>query len=588
MNKIFKHKILAGAMLFGFMLAGSSCEDTLGINVTPETPCADMTLYDVLKKDTELSDFVAVLDSCGAHCADSLFNKSRVYTLWAPVNGSFNLDSILEQLAADETGVKPNRDIVFHTFVKAHIANRLIAANGKLDDDNSVLLLNNKNASFIGDHKKGYKFAGSELMKNEGGKINYNIRVWNGLIHKIKTPSEYKYSIWEYLKIAENVDSVATFLYSHDITKFNPDASIPGPVIDQQQTYLDSVFTTSNSWLSSWANPPHNWGGVGNLNSEDSSYVVYVPSNKMWTEMVAKAEKYFAYDLGYDATTPAMQQQMKARDSLRTHYVRFHNLKYITFSNNEQKFVESSDSLMPAYRSVARRPIFAKKDLDKYVISERELSNGTFKVVDAMPYAPTDLWHDTIFLECENSSMWGYASADKIPLAISTISVNKNDIIKDSLLAGAEVSGSNYFYYESKEEPITTYFKLPKVLAAKYNVAFIVVPRHITNPDFPKEQLYPSRFTVTITQELSSGIDTLIETNKKNLYVTNPLKLDTIFLMQGADTAEIEFKACEFYDAKSQADYRAQFDIRTNTGRGGTDMSMRLDKIILIPVADTE
>ena len=580
MNKNIKHKFLAVVMLLGSMLAGSSCEDNVGIKVTPETPFADKTLYEVLVNDPELTDFVEVLNACGPHCADSLFNHSRVYTLWAPVNGTFNKDSIIKETVADTTG-NSNRDHVFRTFVEAHIANHLVAANGTLDSDNTILLLNSKNAVFAGDYKSGYTFSGIELGER-------NIRVRNGLLHKIVAPSEYRYSIWEYLKIAENVDSVATFLYSHDITKFNPDASIPGPVIDQQQTYLDSVFTTSNSWLSSWANPPHTWGGVGNLNSEDSSYVVYVPSNKMWTEMIAKAEKYFAYDLGYDATTPAMQQQMKVRDSLRTHYSRFHNLKYITFSNNEQKFVESSDSLMPAYRSVARRPIFAKKDLDKYVISERELSNGTFKVVDAMPYAPTDLWHDTIFLECENSSMWGYASAEDIPTAISTISVNKNDIIKDSLLAGAEVSGSNYFYYESKEDPITTYFKLPKVLAAKYNVAFIVVPRHITNPDIKKEELYPSRFTVTITQELSSGIDTLIVTDKRTPYATNPLKLDTIFLMQGKDTAEVEFKACEFYDAKSQADYRAQFDIRTNTGRGGTDMSMRLDKIILIPVADTE
>ena len=588
MNKIFKHKILAGAMLFGFMLAGSSCEDTLGINVTPETPFADRTLYDVLIEDTELSDFVAVLDSCGAHCADSLFNKSRVYTLWAPVNGSFNKDSILKELAADDTGVKPNRDIVFHTFVKAHIANRLIAANGKLEEGNGVLLLNNKNAAFVGDHKSGYTFAGSELMKNEGGKINYNIRVWNGLLHKIKTPSEYKYSIWEYLKITENVDSVATFLYSHDITEFNPDASIAGPVIDQEQTYLDSVFTTTNSWLSSW-------GGVGNLNSEDSSYVVYVPSNKMWTKVIAKAEAHFSYDLGVD-TTSSSKLKKQVKDSLRTHYARLHNLKYMTYSNNEQKFVKNSDSVMPAYRSVARRPVFAKADLEKYVVSEKELSNGTFKVVDAMPYTQTDLWHDTIFLECENKSMWGYANEDKIPGNIAVISVNKNSIIKDSLLAGAEVSGNNYFYYESKEDPITTYFKLPDVLAGKYNIAFIVVPRHITNPDFPKEELYPSRFTVTITQELSSGIEYLLETKKSTPYVTDPLRLDTIFLMDGKNKAVIEFKACEYFKEyfekikkqATQADYNAQFEIRTNVGREKTDMSMRLDKIILIPVADTE
>ena len=49
MNKIIKHKFLAGVLLLGSMLAGSSCEDNVGINVTPETPFADKTLQILLQ-----------------------------------------------------------------------------------------------------------------------------------------------------------------------------------------------------------------------------------------------------------------------------------------------------------------------------------------------------------------------------------------------------------------------------------------------------------------------------------------------------------------------------------------------------------
>ena len=87
MNTIFKHKILAGAMLFGAMFLASSCDDSEGLKVTPEFPNADKTMFEVISSDSELTDFMAVLNACGAHCADSLFNKTRVYTLWAPVNG---------------------------------------------------------------------------------------------------------------------------------------------------------------------------------------------------------------------------------------------------------------------------------------------------------------------------------------------------------------------------------------------------------------------------------------------------------------------------------------------------------------------
>jgi hypothetical protein len=69
MNKNIKHKFLAVVMLLGSMLAGSSCEDNDGIRVTPEVPFADKTLYEVILNDSELSDFVMVLDSCGKHCA---------------------------------------------------------------------------------------------------------------------------------------------------------------------------------------------------------------------------------------------------------------------------------------------------------------------------------------------------------------------------------------------------------------------------------------------------------------------------------------------------------------------------------------
>ena len=48
MNKNIKHKFLAGAMLLGFMLAGSSCEDNEVVRVTPQTPYADKTMFKVL------------------------------------------------------------------------------------------------------------------------------------------------------------------------------------------------------------------------------------------------------------------------------------------------------------------------------------------------------------------------------------------------------------------------------------------------------------------------------------------------------------------------------------------------------------
>lgn len=576
MNKVFRHKILAGAMLFGFMLAGASCRDKEeGIKVTPETPVADKTLYKVVVDDPDLTDFVEVINACGAHCADSLFNQSRVYTVWAPVNGTFNKDSIIAETVADSTR-NSNRDLVFRSFVEAHIANHLVAANGTLDEDNTVLLLNGKNAIFAGDYKNGYTFSGVSLDPN-----NTNIRVKNGLLHKIKSPSEYRYSIWEYLKIAEGVNSVSKYLYSFDVTEFNEGQSIAGPIVNGEQTFIDSVFTTSNKWLDSW-------GGVGNINNEDSTYIVYVPTDELWEKMIKHAESHYNYDFSFANLTEAKKIE---RDSLRRYNARLNNLKYMTYSVNEQKHVASSDSMMPAYRG-GKRALFAKADLEKNVIFEKELSNGVFKIVDAMPYKQTDLWHDTIFLEGENQAMWNYTEQ---PAEVEVLTAYKSQLNKDSMLLGAEVSGGAYFSY-TKDAANTAKFKIPKVLSAKYHVAIIFVPKNITNELVDTAKMYKTKMTVKIQQSPGKGsaIKLYEATRTKPLY-TDPFKMDTLFLTTNGEKAVIQPKYSEFYDGSTAKDYNVTLDITsimaTNAEKNqgiNYDPVIRIDKILFIPVLDSE
>ena len=578
MNKNFKHKILAGAMLFGIMLAGSSCEDNDGIKVTPQTPFADKTLYEVVKDDPDLSDFLAVVNACGRECADSLFNQSRVYTLWAPVNDAVDKEALIAEAAV-------NRDHVFRTFVLAHIANHLVPANGTLESDNSVLLLNDKMAIFTGNPKSGYTFSGIELDPK-----NTNVRVKNGLVHKIASPAEYKYSIWEYLKVAENVDSVADYLYSFDVVEFNPGQSFPGPLnADGQQTYIDSVFTTSNKLLTSW-------NGVGNIENEDSTYTIYVPSNAMWSRMVAKAETYYNYDL----TLKNIEEEDKIeRDSLRRFYSRLNNLKYMAYSVNEQKYLECTDSAMPAFRA-ARRPRFAIEELEQNVIpgSEKELSNGTFKVVDDMPYTTIDLWHDTIFLEGENKSMWNYGNKEEnIPSEIDTPGATKSGINKeDSTLVGAEVSGDRYFRYLKSSGTATAKFKIPKVLSAKYYVAVIFVPENIVNTAIDTTAMLGGKFCFTIRQTNVSKALFQNTTAGTELY-TKSRGIDTLFLTNpDGSKAIIEPKYCEYYDTdKGKDGYNVTFQVQSKGPNDAEkkdsidfDRSIRIDKIMFIPVPEEE
>lgn len=559
MNTIFKNKILTGAMFVVSLLLGTSCNDSIeGLKVTEETPYADKTLYEVLTKDPQLTDFVEVLNSCGAECADSLFNHSRVYTVWVPLNDTFNKDSLILEV---ENG---NRESVFNTFIKAHIANYLKPATGKLDETNLITLLNDKMAKFEGDYSKGYTFDGCVIDRA-------NIRVMNGIMHKIAKASEYKYNVWEYLGIAENLDSLANYLYSFTEYKFDENKSIKGPIVDGVQTYLDSTFYYSNIWLKTEY-------GIGLLDAlldaEDSLYTVYYPTNDVWMEQLEKIDRFYNYNK--EAKRP-LNMDTAYRDSLRSHYTHLNILKYLTFSDKEQRFVKNSDSIMPAYKR-GKRVEFLKAQLEENVISEKTLSNGTFKIVDKYPYTPLEICHDTIFLEAENTNMLTNHTGN---ISVETKYVYDNEINKDSAFVNSKVSGGAYhqFGQPTQRNAITVEYTIPNLLSAKYNIAVVFVPRNI-------------KTNVSASDLLDSQVDLTLMHNGKTVKSVKKLdvdgaRLDTVFLTEKDARLALDIPFCEYYLTGNNQDYTTKLQIKTNTG-AKLDKSLRIDKIMFIPVLDEE
>ena len=80
---------------------------------------------------------------------------------------------------------------------------------------------------------------------------------------------------------------------------------------------------------------------------------------------------------------------LEVRDSLRNHYARMNAIKYMTYSDNDQRYIESSeDSIYPIWKGTSvftGKHLFAKEKLEENVIFEEKLSNGTFKIIDKSP-----------------------------------------------------------------------------------------------------------------------------------------------------------------------------------------------------------
>lgn len=569
MNTIFKKRFFIVAALFMMLLLASSCEDNLGVQVTAEAPNADKTLYQIIMQDKELTDFVEILDACNipssksneiVSVADSLFNTSRVYTVWAPVNDYLKnkKDSILKRISDGY------RDDVMKTFVFSHVANFVKQAKGRFAENGEpILMLNNKKMVFAGSYKEeeGYTFGGSRLA-------SVNERAKNGLLHKLEKSAEYNYNIWEYLKIYPKqsaqykVDSLVDYLYSFNDTNFSERLSVRGPIVNGEETYLDSVFEYSNKLLTKY-------GGVGELDNEDSVYTFYLPTDDVWDAMMAKAEKHFNYAKSSD---PEVQELV---DSLKNLYSKSNFIKYLAYSDKEQRFVKNyPDSIMPA-QTEYKRKLFAREDVEKCVVETKKMSNGTLKIINEYPYSIFDLWHDTIRIEAENTYYVDDKKTTYLPQVYYVAEKDMNENVKGKL------SGSGYvFSGEGGNSNAKTelYYYLPNVKSAKYEVKVILVPRNIQNSMMNLDEYKPTKLKFQVKGKNAKGnITTKINKTKE----VKKDQIDTISL------GTVKFDICEYNSVKKVTDYGAQILIwGDNTPTGKWDNNIFLDAILLIPVED--
>ena len=121
------------------------------------------------------------------------------------------------------------------------------------------------------------------------------------------------------------------------------------------------------------------------------------------------------------------------------------------------------------------------------------------------------------------------------------------------------------------------------------------MPKNIVK-EIDKKKLYPNNFEIVMSQgndELYSALQGT-EIGKSKTLITNPYKMDTLFLTNDGEKAVIHPKYCELYDGKNASNYNLQLSITSkNKIKGDTtdtntkyDLSFRIDKIMLIPVQD--
>ncbi|MBQ4064119.1 MAG: fasciclin domain-containing protein [Bacteroidaceae bacterium] len=597
MKTMLKHKLIVATMAVAALFASYSCEDS-DTYTFPEPSDSELSMLTIMQKDPDYANFLAVVDMCGEGCLDSLFNQSRVYTVWAPTNEAVDKEALIARIENGE------RETVFQEFVKYHISNYRQPANGTLDDDNNLVMLNGKYVKFVGDSRNGYTFGGQEVVES-------NILARNGLIHKIASTVEYKPSIWEAIKNAPAVKSFWQFCKSFTVKDIDHNASIPGPIVNQQQTYLDTIYKESNEML--------HLPNVGPVDNEDSTFIVFVPTSEVWEQITTEAAEYFKFD-----DSEFTEEQKIEADSLRQVRGAKEYLRYLTYSMTDQKnadgladFDNLPDSLVAMVKENPRKKIAVA---DFAPIEIVKASNGELRILDHMPFKPTDLWHDTIRLEAENQYnvrkgededyVW---RGNFTPVVVDE--KEQNPIHKD-----VKVSADRYMLAspESGVLPTCTYF-VRDILSAKYKIAVVSVPEDIltkgdgvVNDNLGAIMINVAQSGKTIAEFPDPSKQVNLRGSAGKAYLEadaiRPDKtvMDTIFLCD-EETGEpyiFDFEFCEKFNGFStrtfeDKDYTLEITVSAAKLAGrkqgssyaqntAVDNNIRLDAILIIPVKDEE
>ena len=129
--------ILGIVIVTAGMLAVTSCTDYDDYNKVPTdvNASAERTLWENISQNSSLSDFANIIKYVGF---DDELQQSHFYTVWAPLNGTYDAQSLLNQ----------DKETVLYRFVKSHIAEYNHNVSGGVDE--RIHALNDKSFSFIG------------------------------------------------------------------------------------------------------------------------------------------------------------------------------------------------------------------------------------------------------------------------------------------------------------------------------------------------------------------------------------------------------------------------------------------------------
>ena len=542
MIKNIKQLLFAGLVGCGIVAALGACSDWDDHYQTSSADGGNLTLWQQMKANPDLSDFCQVLEATKQfrmHKKTSvsyaqLLDGGQLFTVVAPVNGTFNRDSLL-QLVQTAQG----DSVVEKSFIFNHLSRTSKSLSARTD---TMLLMNAKHVRLEGNAIQGIPM------------VDANRHATNGVLHVASKPLPYEMNLYEALCDRPEMSPIGVLLRQYEHDYFDADASVSSGIVEGVPVYVDSVVTEYNKMLNS----------IGLLNAEDSTYWVVAPTATGWQRAYDETCKYFKYD----ATV------LKS-DSIQQYWTCRALLDDAVFNMTDNVYLPEYILSVPylnwyKYEYITGKPwyhVFYQPFGPGGILSTAtavQCSNGILYVTDEWPFAPEQTWLKDIWTEGENTS---YRIDDK------SCVYNTRREVADSISENA--------YLQILPETATSNwemeFRLNNTLAGYYDICVKILPKSVSNQDNP--DMKPNKFKAVFKYTDENGI--MREDNFGGKTFQNKPEGDTIIVLKEA----AYFPVCNYDQNDIKFTLRLQCSIlpRENTK---FSREMYLDCIYLRPRRD--
>lgn len=500
---------------------------------------SDQSLLQLIEKDGRLNDFLRVLKSTHVFSNNKptavtyadLLASDQTFTVWAPLDGTYNADSLLQEcqtIAGDS--------MCSQHFVQNHVAHYLFSVTSP--STKRIQMLNSKWLDW-GTGKIG------SVPVNEN---DADIPARNGVLHVLPDEVPYAYNIYEGVTSLPEFSAIGAFFKNYEKQELDENASIQCGIVDGMKIYSDSVMRRYNILSDRFER----------IQEEDSTYIMLLPDAETWDRVSAEAKTYFNYG------------NVQKADSLQNYWANVSIIRDLVYNRNtgcrDMQDSVWSTSYSPYDKEqhhLYHRPLDAGGIFSStYVKDSIDCSNGKIYRLHTWPFVAEQIYFYPVKTETENTNL----ILDYKDCTYSYRAATADSISEGYLNILQKSSSSNW----------TVNFRVPDVLSGTYDICAVILPKTAANPN--SRDFKPNKFKATLTYEDLNG------EKKTEVYGTemknDPYRVDTVLI------GRFDIPVTSY----AQTEAKVNLQIECSIGRRETAYSreMLLDCLYFKPVRKEE